>query len=100
MNIKFAVVALVGLIAAADMSSDMIGPLVEAGSTVILGGILAWLIIKRMPARDREHDAAMVAKDVLFAAAVKDIADRQHEDSVVLNKTITNLQVTIAEKQN
>jgi len=96
---KFLSLGLIGLIAAADVSSDMIGPWLEAGSTVILGGILAWIIIKRMPARDREHDAALATKDTLFAAAVKDIADRQHDDSVVLNKTITDLQVTLAKKQ-
>jgi len=95
---KVMILGLIGLIAAVDVSTDMIPTLVEAGSTVILGGILAWLVLKRMPDRDREHDAALAAKDVLFADAVKDIADRQHDDSERLNKTMTDLQITLAKK--
>jgi len=95
---KVMILGLIGLIAAVDASTDAISPWVEAGSTVILGGILAWLVLKRMPARDREHDAALAAKDVLFADAVKNIADRQHDDSERLNKTMTDLQITLAKK--
>jgi len=99
--VKFAIITLIGLIAAVDMvSPDIVSSLVEAGSTVVLGGILAWLVLRRMPARDREHDAAMEKKDELFSAAVKEVADRQHDDSIELNKTMTNLQVALAKTNN
>ncbi len=95
---KIAILSLIGLMAATDASSTVMPWWVEAGSTVILGALLAYLIIKRMPARDREHDAAMEKKDKLFAEMVREIADRQHDDSLELNKTMSELQITLAKK--
>lgn len=92
---KAMILGIIGLIAAVDVSTDMISPLVEAGSTVILGGILAWLVIKRMPARDREHDAIIATKDILFTNMIRVIADRQHDDSEKFSKILTDLQITL-----
>ncbi len=98
---NLSILSTIGLIAAVDViPTNSINSWVEAGSTVVLCALLAWLLTKRMPARDKEHDIAMTAKDKLFADAVKEIADRQHDDSVMLNKTMTDVQVTIAKNQD
>ncbi|KKK55522.1 hypothetical protein LCGC14_3073700, partial [marine sediment metagenome] len=49
---KFAIFSTTGLIAAVDViPTNSINSWVEAGSTVVLCALLAWLITKRIPAR-------------------------------------------------
>ncbi len=83
---RFALISTItGLIAADAIPSNMIDPVAKLGSTVVLAAILIWIITRTLPAKDKE-----------FTTTVREIAKQQHDDSVQLNSTLTEMRSTCA----
>jgi len=86
---KTCIFALTGLIAMAEaIPSDILSPIAKLGPTAVMGVILLWLVTKTMP-----------VKDALFSQTVKDVANQQHDDSVILNATLTEIRSACAVMQ-
>lgn len=85
---KFTIAVLVGLIAATEaIPSGLISDAAKMGPTAVLGIVLLIIVLKVLPTKDR-----------LFADVAKEISERQHADSKELNKTMSELRITLAKK--
>ena len=91
---------LTGFLVAADaVPVDLFGPIAKLASTAAIAVILFWLVTKTMPAQAKAVAEDNKNKDRTFAAAVKEIAERQHADSVKLNDTLNTLMANCAAVQ-
>ncbi len=86
---KTLLIVVLPMIAAVQAVPDSV--LTAAGSlapTAALTAIAFWLITRTLPDKDKR-----------FAEAVREIADRQHDDSQKLNETMTQMRATCAAVQ-
>ncbi len=92
--------ALTFLIAATEaIPPDVVDPLVKMGPTAVMGAVLLFLVSKTLPAMNKQNAETIRDRDREFAAAVSEIADRQHDDSTKLNETMTQMRATCAAVQ-
>jgi len=78
-------VSWIAILVADAVPPELLSPVTRMGPTAVLGAVLLWIVTKTLPAKDK-----------LFAEAVKELADRQHDDSATLNATLNTMTANCA----
>ena len=79
------VFATIGIFAVDTIPTEFLDPIAKLGATAALVVIIIWLITKTLPAKDKE-----------FTSTIRAIAEQQHNDSVKLNSTLTEMRSACA----